>query len=344
MQGVLGLYEPQSGRPLLRIQHGMAREWFDRMPEFAIESAYYWGGPERVASYPMGELIIHSLAHPELDHASNRFAVGWVRPQGIEDFAAMSVAQDPAGLGTLVFTSARKLEQSDEREMELLRLLSPHIRRAIAISRVLDFKTYQEQNLRHATDVLPHGVVLLSASRHVLYANPAAEAVFLSNDAVRAIDGRLTMREPDLAAAMDAAVEACSSGFGSSERGNEIPARGSNGARAVLNVLPLGYGRLRSVLDANAVAAVFIATEGIRGALPKNALRFLYDLTPAEIKVCELLLDGSTPTEISGQVGVAVSTIRTHLLRIFEKTGSRRQSELIRQIAPLMMSQVVDAN
>jgi hypothetical protein len=43
MQGVLGLYVPNTGQPLLRIQHGMVAEWFDRMPELGIEMANYWG-------------------------------------------------------------------------------------------------------------------------------------------------------------------------------------------------------------------------------------------------------------------------------------------------------------
>lgn len=337
LQGVLGLYDAASGQPLMRIQHGMTREWYERMPAYAMDTTYYWGGPERVQNYPIGEVIIHSHAHPDFDPVSNRFAVEWVQPQGIQDFAAMTVAHDQTGMGTLVFTSARKLEHSQENELDLLRLLSPHVRRAITISRVLELKSYEESNLLRAAGVLPNGLAVLSATCNILYANAAAEAVFQSNNAVKIVDGRLMMRNAELAAAFSAAVSASGKEFKLSERGCGIPARGSNGARAVLYVLPLQYGKFREAFDSTAVAAVIIAKEGAQGTLPSSALRVLYDLTPAEIRVCELLLNGASASGIAEQIGVALSTVRTHLLRIFEKTATNGQADLIRRIAPLLI-------
>jgi DNA-binding CsgD family transcriptional regulator len=53
-------------------------------------------------------------------------------------------------------------------------------------------------------------------------------------------------------------------------------------------------------------------------------------LTPAELGVLTLLLDGKTPSEIAATRGVAISTVRTHLKRLFAKTGTRRQADLVR--------------
>ncbi len=336
-QGVLGLYRPETGEPLLRVQHGMTREWYDLMPSYGPESTEFWGGLERVGGYPVGELIIHSHAYPDYKPKGNRFALEWVRPQGIEDFAAMTVTNEPSGMGTLVFTSTRKLETSNEDELELLRLLSPHIRRAITISRVLDFRTYQQINLQRVADSFPNGVIVISGAREILYANAAAEKSLRANDALRVAGGQLTMRDERLDAALAAAIVACQSDDHMSERGCGIPARGSSGHRNLLYVLPLNHGRLKHSAHTGAVAAVFVAADGPPSPLPEGALAILYDLTPAEVRVCDLLLAGSAPTEISQQIGVAVSTVRTHLLRIFEKTGVNRQADLIRHIAPLMM-------
>ncbi len=56
----------------------------------------------------------------------------------------------------------------------------------------------------------------------------------------------------------------------------------------------------------------------------------LYDLTPAETRVFELLADGMTQAAIAAQLGIAPSTVKTHLLKVFEKTGINRQAELVR--------------
>lgn len=336
MHGVLGLYVPHNGQPLLRIQHGMPKEWYDRMPEYGFEMTTFWGGLERVREYPLGEIVVHSVAHPNFDFSSNRFAQEWCQPQGIRDFAAMSVAENDNGLGTLVFTSNRLLEREDD--VALLRLLSPHIRRAIAISHILDFKTYQENTIRLAVDAFPTGLLLVSATGRIVYSNPAADRQLRSNDAIKTVDGRITLKDVDLASALEAAIDLTIAGVKLSERGSGIPARGSNGTRAMLYVLPLAYGELSHRFATSATAAVFITSEGSPAFLPRQALGVLYDLTPAEVRVCELLLNGSTPNEIGSQIGVALSTVRTHLLRIFEKTGTNRQADLIRKISPLMMS------
>lgn len=55
-----------------------------------------------------------------------------------------------------------------------------------------------------------------------------------------------------------------------------------------------------------------------------------YRLTAAECEVLALLLRGSTPAEIAATRGVAVSTVRTQLKRLFAKSGTRRQADLVR--------------
>jgi DNA-binding CsgD family transcriptional regulator len=55
----------------------------------------------------------------------------------------------------------------------------------------------------------------------------------------------------------------------------------------------------------------------------------VFDLTPAEIRILQRLLAGSVPSEIADELGLALPTVRTHLGRIFAKTGTSRQSDLI---------------
>ncbi|MGX5829985.1 LuxR C-terminal-related transcriptional regulator [Mesorhizobium sp. 43Arga] len=63
---------------------------------------------------------------------------------------------------------------------------------------------------------------------------------------------------------------------------------------------------------------------------PTALVTALFGLTPAEARVFEQIVAGRTVAEASDALNVEHSTVRTHLLRLFEKTGVRRQTELVR--------------
>jgi DNA-binding CsgD family transcriptional regulator len=58
--------------------------------------------------------------------------------------------------------------------------------------------------------------------------------------------------------------------------------------------------------------------------------RATYGLTRAEIRLCELLLAGQSLAEAATGLRVSRNTAKTHLTRIFDKTGVRSQMALLR--------------
>jgi DNA-binding CsgD family transcriptional regulator len=56
----------------------------------------------------------------------------------------------------------------------------------------------------------------------------------------------------------------------------------------------------------------------------------LYGLTPTEAATAAAIAEGSSPSEIARVRGCADDTVRTHLKRVLEKTGTRRQADLVR--------------
>lgn len=61
----------------------------------------------------------------------------------------------------------------------------------------------------------------------------------------------------------------------------------------------------------------------------REALRCL-GLTPAEVKVAATIASGRSPEEAAVDLGIALSTARHHVKRVYEKLAIRRQSELVR--------------
>ena len=98
------------------------------------------------------------------------------------------------------------------------------------------------------------------------------------------------------------------------------------------HVLPLVGGELRARLKPEAVAAVFVgaAADGAEGA---EAMATAFSFTPAETRLVEHLLAGRSLNESAAALGVAMTTAKTHLENIFQKTGVGRQADLMRLAA-----------
>jgi len=105
----------------------------------------------------------------------------------------------------------------------------------------------------------------------------------------------------------------------------------------VLHVLPLRSGEIGRSLAPRATGAVFVTPATTTTRAPADALAVLYDLTPAEVRVLELLAAGSAQAAIAEALGVAPSTVKSHVLRIFDKTGCRRQVDLVRLASKLSL-------
>lgn len=99
--------------------------------------------------------------------------------------------------------------------------------------------------------------------------------------------------------------------------------------------MPLRRGHLRAGLQPRATAALFIAPTRSPPQTPVERFGILVGLTPAETRVFELVAHGETIAEIADKLSVAVSTVRTHLQRVFEKTGTDRQATLVQLAASL---------
>jgi DNA-binding CsgD family transcriptional regulator len=97
--------------------------------------------------------------------------------------------------------------------------------------------------------------------------------------------------------------------------------------------------RMASLLSArpehtlhDAVAVLYVTDVEAQTLQHNEPLRKLYALTHAEVELVELLCDGWSLEEASAQRGVTMNTARSQLKQIFFKTGTSRQSELVRLV------------
>jgi DNA-binding NarL/FixJ family response regulator len=99
-------------------------------------------------------------------------------------------------------------------------------------------------------------------------------------------------------------------------------------------VLPLTSGvRRQAGLAFNAVAALFIRKAALAASAAPDVIGRMYKLTPAELRVLLAIVDVGGVPEVAAALGVASTTIKTHLNRLFEKTGVCRQADLVKLVA-----------
>ena len=64
-------------------------------------------------------------------------------------------------------------------------------------------------------------------------------------------------------------------------------------------------------------------------------MRELYALTVVEARLAAWLAQGKSVHEAAAAMGITVNTARAYLKRIYDKTGVRRQPELVRVLLSL---------
>jgi DNA-binding CsgD family transcriptional regulator len=113
--------------------------------------------------------------------------------------------------------------------------------------------------------------------------------------------------------------------------GIALPIPRAKGEDLAAWVLPLDAG-LRGELAAPFAAsvAVFVRELGDTSPFPGELFVKRYGITPAECRVLMLLVQGMTPAEIADCLGLSLPTVKTHLTRVFDKTGAHGQAALMR--------------
>jgi PAS domain-containing protein len=99
----------------------------------------------------------------------------WVKPTGMIDTMQLVLMRAPMHLACLAAGRNERQGLITDREIELGKLLLPHLRRAVTISRVLDVHTITGARMAEALDALRCGVVLTNEHGTILHTNRAAE-------------------------------------------------------------------------------------------------------------------------------------------------------------------------
>lgn len=233
-----------------------------------------------------------------------------------------------AGIGAAAAPPDRAGSASDRGDPGMARLLAPHIVKAFAITGVLERQVLASHSLEATLDALALGVFLVGADGRIAHMNRAAEALIQSGTALRVAEHRVAPADAVAAGALAAAIAGIEA---EAPPVRTIGLPDGQGGGLVATVLPLGRGEGPGRhAPTEAAAVVFVQQPGAPRLLPCAALARLYGLTGAELKVLLALAPGLGLKEVAAALGIGETTAKTHLQHVFEKTGTAKQSELLR--------------
>jgi DNA-binding CsgD family transcriptional regulator len=328
--GVIAVNDLTAGVGLLQQHWNFSQDWIDRMVLYGPEIAELLSSVPDLQTRPMDEPILGLRDFDPALVRRSRYYNEWVRPQGVVDAIVLTVLRQRGRFGNVALSRLEDVGLVTDRDLAILRLLAPHIRRAVTISDVLDMRAVTIGTFEASLDLIATGMVLVNSDGRIMHANRAARSMLDAGSPIRSDRGQLRAFMPETTTALEAAIAKGAGKEGEiGAAGIGVPAPQADGAPTLIHVLPLASGDFRARIAPGASAALFITPARDGFGAPPAALAALFDLSPAETRTLERLIAGDTPAEAVAALGIALPTIRTHLAHIFEKTGTSRQAELV---------------
>jgi len=288
-----------------------------------------------VASVPVGQVYQDDvLIDRERFHAS-RVWREWMAPQDMYGGMACRTLEGGGSFWFVDVQRGRNQERFTPEDIALFEHMSALARRVAELQRHLGHLKIQRDMARHALDTLSVAVLIVDPSLQLVYANAMADDILAHpNSALNLRAGRLSARNrTDQATFRQLIAGSGGKAAVTSSCRNQMLLRtpGGDGQSISISVAPLpgGYGL------ANGPSDLMLLARPLESAIDLAAsAQQLFGLTEAEARFASALASGQSLAEAAGDQGVRISTARTHLARIFQKTGTRQQS----QVAALLRS------
>jgi len=243
-------------------------------------------------------------------------------PAGL-GWAAATVIPAPTGdVITLSIERERARGPVEKVVVQQFDALRPHLARSMLMSARLQLERARVASETLALIGLP--ALVLDGGGKVLAANDLIEA--LAGTIIWRAHERISLADKAADALFAQAIETLNLETAAPARSFAVRGAGA-GAALVAHVIPIRRG-VRDIF-ANCAGVLVLTPVALPQAPPVELVQSLFDLTPAEARVARDLTTGQTVEEIAANGAVQVSTVRSHVRAVLEKTGCRRQAEAV---------------
>jgi DNA-binding CsgD family transcriptional regulator len=259
---------------------------------------------------------------------------------GLRYFVSAVLQQTPDRIAVVAVQRNRRQGHVDQREIALMRRLSPHFQRAHDMRTRLEAAADRDTLFETALDLLNDGIALLRRDGCLVYVNETLRLLAAREIGFRIDRNAMEFSTPDLRSRFAAAL-------GAVERVEDQSATFLPTDFAVsrehglppytVSVRPL-RARQDTTRNPDAVAMLLVHDPLLRHLSAGRMLQDLYKLTNAEAHLVQALSSGMTAVAYARSRRVSITTVYTHLRRTREKTGWRSVAELTRRFHELCVA------
>jgi DNA-binding CsgD family transcriptional regulator len=319
----------------------------DSISKFGVTHYYCGADPHYIRLYSETHSRFDPLTHlpdfgqivsiPDLvnfeEYRRGRFYQEWMQPQGCSDAANVVLEKSRSSCPVLMTVLSGKRMVGPEMRTRLS-MIVPHASRALMINRAIEARISEATAFADILNSLSAGVFLIGAGCRVIHANTAGEAMLADDDVLRSVAGQFVTRSAEANQALRDAFQSGGDVAMAMARGRAIPLISHNGERYVAHILPLASVMRHGVDHSlNAVGALLVHKAELIGQVYGETIAKAFELTPTELRVLLSIVEVGGVPETAEHLGIAETTVKTHLHRVFAKTGASRQADLVKLAA-----------
>jgi DNA-binding CsgD family transcriptional regulator/PAS domain-containing protein len=279
-----------------------------------------------------GNVVTGQMLCPDQVLERSEFYNDFLRP--IDNFHEICgvISNDRSVASMITCMRPRRYGAFGIEETQLVRTLIPHLQRGVQLHRRLCDLENRAASTADALDKMAIGVVTTDASGKIVTMNRAAQAIADQRDGLGIVGQRLCAQHSNEAQRLRELIrDAGLPGTKDSHGSGGVMTVSRPSLRRALEILvgPLAPNCL-SFVAKEAKVLVFITDTEIPVKSPRHVLAQVYGLTAAEERLASSLIQGKNLSQVAQEFRVTRNTLHSQLQSIFDKTGTNRQSELMR--------------
>jgi DNA-binding CsgD family transcriptional regulator/PAS domain-containing protein len=284
---------------------------------------------------PVGRIVLSDEIIPLSSLRSTLFFDEVLRPQNVAHNVMIALAAKDDFRAAFNLCRSARQGDLDRDGRRLLGRLVPHLQRSFLLGFRLDAYRALQHAEYHVLDRLSVGVILLDRHARIVYVNASARALEAHDGPLRLRGATVAAHSPMHSQRLGELIRMALRGAPAASMSVPRPSDGQLLTILVSSVRGRDVARFADLSMPDAAVLLFIIDPANRAGIPLQWIMDAYALTPAEAKVALAASSGLTIPEVALQLGLSPNTIKTHLRKVFAKTGSSRQAELARLIASI---------
>lgn len=215
-----------------------------------------------------------------------------------------------------------------------LRLLMPHLRQALRLRDAVDEGRAQVAVGVHVLNRAPSAFMVLSVDGEMISANDEARHILDENDGLGGTDGRVLVQHSGLREALAQSLAA----LGATDDHRTLAVRSvrverpSGSPPYLVTLLPVVVKGDDTFIVPRRHLLMVVTTSVPRRLPSIEHLRRTFDMTPAEARVCRAMCNGDDTDGVARALGISVTTLKTHLMRVYQNLEVNSRARLIQRL------------